>query len=420
MNSPFSSKYRNYILFILTGVYVFSFIDRQILVILQESIKNDLHLSDTQLGLLSGFSFAIFYVTFGIPIANFADKGNRRNIITLSLLLWSGMTALSGMAKNFIQLLLARVGVGVGEAGCNPSAYSIISDIYPPQKRATALAIYSTGISMGIMIGFLLGGWINQHLGWRSAFYAVGIPGILYTIVLYFTVKEPPRTSAEKDKLPEADHTMKDVLLILWRSKSFKYLALGGGMAAYVGYANSSWIPSFLARIHEMKSEDIGLWLSLAFGIGGGLGFFSGGFFSDKLGKKEKRWYLWLPALTLMSAIPIALIAYFVTNTIVCIVAIGLYTFSNAFFLAPCIALTHGIVGKRMRALASAILLFIINIVGLGCGPLFTGMISDLLKPTMGTESLRWALCTILLVSIMGSLLYIKAAKTIRIELNNT
>src|SRR5580658_3660224 len=192
-----TNKYRNFVLVMLTLVYVFNFIDRQLLVILQESIKKELHLSDTQLGMLSGFTFAIFYVTLGIPIARLADKGNRRNTVTLSLGLWSIMTAVSGMARNFIQLLAARVGVGIGEAGGSPPAHAMISDYFPPRRRSTALAIYSTGIYIGTLIGFIMGGYLNQRLGWRTAFFAVGAPGIFFSLLFYTTVKEPRRGSTD-------------------------------------------------------------------------------------------------------------------------------------------------------------------------------------------------------------------------------
>src|SRR6478735_9326308 len=192
-----SNRYRNYVLGMLTLVYVFNFIDRQLIVILQESIKKELKLSDSQLGLLSGFTFAIFYVTLGIPIARYADKSNRRNIVAGSLGLWSVMTAFSGLARNFIQLLLVRIGVGVGEAGGSPPAHAMISDYFPPQKRSTALSIYSTGIYFGILIGFLMGGYLNQHLGWRTAFFVVGIPGMILSILFYAFVREPRRGATD-------------------------------------------------------------------------------------------------------------------------------------------------------------------------------------------------------------------------------
>jgi predicted MFS family arabinose efflux permease len=415
--SPFSKRYINYILFILTVVYVFNFIERQILVILQESIKKDLHLSDTQLGLMSGFTFALFYVSFGIPIARLADKRNRKNIITLALIIWSGMTALSGRAQNFIHLLLARIGVGIGEAGGSPPAHSIISDLFPPHGRATAMAIYSTGISIGILIGFLLGGWIDHYFGWRTAFLVVGIPGIAFALILYFTVKEPLRGFSENKTDARESISVKEVILTLWRSKSFRYLALGTGMAGYVGYANTSWQPSFLARLHSMKSNEIGYWLSFSIGIGSGLGYFLGGYFADKIGKNEKRWYLWLPAASLLLAIPFSSVILFASNTKIALIFISIPAFLVSFYLAPCIAVTHGLVGLRMRAMSSAILLFVLNIIGLGCGPLVTGMVSDYLKPSMGAESIRWALSTTFIANILGAIFFFMAAKTIREEL---
>jgi len=189
----YSGGYRKYVLLALTGVYIFNFIDRQILVILQESIKAELDLSDTQLGLLTGFAFAIFYVTLGLPVARLADRSNRRNIITIALTIWSAMTAISGLASNFVQLLLARIGVGIGEAGGSPPAHSMISDYYPKNKRATALAIYSTGIYIGILLGYLLGGWLDEYFGWRRALMVLGVPGVIYAVIFYFTVQEPPR-----------------------------------------------------------------------------------------------------------------------------------------------------------------------------------------------------------------------------------
>lgn len=413
-----TTTYPRYTLFILTVVYVFNFIDRQILVILQESIKQELDLSDTQLGLMTGFTFAIFYVSFGIPIARLADKGNRRNIIAVSLTIWSAMTALSGMAQNFIQLLLARIGVGIGEAGGSPPAHSIISDLYPPKKRATALAIYSTGISIGILLGFLIGGWVNQYLGWRMTFLVVGIPGILLALILRFTLKEPPRGLSEKGTdVVNQQHSMKDVFKLLREKKSFRYIAIGAGFAAYVSYTVTSWLPPFLARVHGMSSAEIGTWLSLIFGIGTGIGYFMGGYITDRLSKKDMRWYLWLPALALILAIPLALVAFFATEANTTLFAIILPALLNSLYLAPCIALTHGIVNVRMRALASAILFFVLNIIGLGFGPFVGGIISDALQPKLGVDALRWALSNTVIASVLSAFCFYMASKTIRKDL---
>ena len=278
-----SAQYRKYVLFMLTGAYIFNFIDRQIVVILQESIKEDLLLSDTQLGLLTGLVFALFYGTLGLPIARLADKRNRKKIISISMVIWSVMTALSGIAQNFFQLLLARIGVGIGEAGCSPPAHSIISDYYPANKRATALSIYSMGIYIGVLIGYLCGGWLNEFFGWRLALMAVGLPGILYAIILAVTVKEPIRGMSDT-KSKDADYipTLSEVAQTLWNKKSFKYLALGAGFNAFISYGVGNWSPSYLVRIHDMSSGEIGTWLSLSAGIGGAFGIWLGGYLGDK------------------------------------------------------------------------------------------------------------------------------------------
>ncbi|MBW8243663.1 MFS transporter [Muricauda oceani] len=413
-DSIFTPKYRAYTLFVLTAVYVFSFIDRQILVILQESIKEELSLSDTQLGLMSGFSFALFYVSFGLPIARLADKGNRRNIIALSLLIWSAMTALSGRASNFVHLLLARFGVGIGEAGCSPPAHSIISDLYPREKRGTAMAIYSMGISIGILVGFLGGGWINEYFGWRTAFLAIGLPGILLALLLRFTVKEPPRGLSDNKEIKEDSPDIGTVVKMLWNSTAFRYLALGASLSTYTLYTLNSWLPPFLNRIHHMGSGEIGTWLSLLFGIGGGLGYFFGGYLSDRLGRNNEKWYMILPAIGILSAIPFTALTLFSNQSWLALVSFALPVFSISMYLAPCIAMTHSIVGVRMRAFASAVLFFIINIIGLGCGPLITGVLSDLWHPSMGDESLRWALSTCLIAHLLAAFFYLKASRALK------
>jgi MFS family permease len=248
-----TTGYRNYVLAMLTFVYVLNFVDRQLLVILQESIKKELHLSDTQLGLLSGFTFAIFYVTLGIPIARIADKRNRRNTVAASLGLWSIMTACSGGARNFIQLLLARIGVGVGEAGGSPPAHAMISDYFPPEKRSTALSIYSTGIYFGILIGFLMGGYLNQHLGWRTAFFAVGTPGVVFALLFYASVKEPPKGATDSAAASDPAATtyippsLGEVIKLLYSQKTFVWLALASGLHVFCIYGLLNWAPSFLS-----------------------------------------------------------------------------------------------------------------------------------------------------------------------------
>jgi MFS family permease len=407
-----SNRYLNYVLFMLTLVYVFNFVDRQLLVILQESIKKELKLSDTQLGLLSGFTFAIFYVTLGIPIARFADKRNRRNIVAGSLGLWSVMTAFSGIARNFIQLLLARIGVGVGEAGGSPPAHAMISDYFPPEKRSTALSIYSTGIYIGVLIGFLMGGYLNQHLGWRTAFFVLGAPGIIFSLLFYVTVKEPKKGATDAMAVAAGEtHSLKTVLKLLFSNKVFVYLAAATGLHVFCIYGLLNWAPSFLSRLHGMKSADIGVSLGLIFGFGGGIGTWAGGFLTDRLGKKDKRYYLKVPAYAILISILFTAGTVFLQNTYLTLFCLGGCAFLQSMYLGPSIAVAHSLVPASMRALTSAILFFVLNLVGLGFGPLVVGLISDLLKPSLGAESLRWALCIIFPMSVAAAALFFTAAK---------
>ena len=329
-----TSVYRNYVLAMLTLVYVFNFIDRQLLVILQESIKKELHLSDAQLGLLSGFAFAVFYVTLGIPIARIADKRSRRNTVAISLGLWSVMTACSGMARNFVQLLLARIGVGVGEAGGSPPAHAMISDYFPPEKRSTALAFYSSGIYVGVLIGFLIGGYLNQHLGWRTSFVILGIPGVVFSLLFYATVKEPRRGATDAGAVAATSpHSLGEVLRVLYSSKTFVFLALASALNVFCIYGLLNWEPSFLARLHGMKSAQIGASLGLIYGIGGAIGSFAGGVLTDHFGKTDKRWYLKIPAFAIIISIPCAAGAIFLPGAYPALACLGLVGLLQSTYL---------------------------------------------------------------------------------------
>ena len=300
-----SSRAAYYTLGVLTIVYSVNFIDRQLLAILQESIKADLMLSDGQLGLLTGFAFALFYVTAGLPIASWADRSNRRNIVAISLGLWSFMTAISGLAQNYLQLLLARIGVGVGEAGGSPPSHSMISDIFSPEKRASALGFSSTGVSIGILFGFLFGGWLNEFFGWRVAFFVVGVPGILLALILRFTVAEPVRGLKENREVSTESPSVGSVLKLLMSRPAFIFMALGAAMNAFAGYSTANWIASFMIRSHGMPTGELGTWLALIIGVGGAIGVFGAGVFADHMGKRDKRWYMWVAVLACVISVPL-------------------------------------------------------------------------------------------------------------------
>lgn len=391
-----------YALFILTIVYSFNFIDRQLLAILQESIKAELLLSDTQLGLLTGFAFALFYVTAGIPIARWADAGNRRNIVALAVFIWSFMTAISGLVQNYLQLLLARIGVGVGEAGGSPPSHSMISDMFPAERRASALGFYSTGVSIGILFGFLMGGWLNEFFGWRVAFFVVGVPGVLLALVVRYTLREPRRGLSEnRDDNPEPV-AVKEVVALLWSRRSFRHMAWAGALSAFAGYSVANWSASFIIRSYGMSTGELGTWLALIIGIGGAVGVFGGGLLADKLAAKDTRWYVLLPALAGLISLPFAAGVYLVDNVYASLLLMIIPAIQSNVFLGNTLAVSHSLVGLRMRAMASAILFFIFNLVGLGAGPWSVGLLSDLLAPQFGDESLRYAMLA--LVPLMVSL----------------
>ena len=403
----YTEGYKKYVLYVLTGVYIFNFIYRQILVILSESIKTDLGLSDTQLGLLTGLAFALFYVTLGIPIARLADKTNRKKIIAISLAVWSAMTVVSGRAANFTQLLLARIGVGIGEAGASPAAHSIISDYFPANRRATALAVYSMGIYIGILLGYLFGGWLDEFFGWRSALMVLGFPGILYAIFVYFTVKEPPRGYSENLSTHKAaDFSLGQVFSLLMSRKAFLCLAFGAGIHCFSVYGVGNWLPSFLARLHGMERGEIGTWLAIGSGGGGALGVWLGGYLTDKYGQENRRMYILIPVWAILASLPILVLMLLTSNKYVVVGGNIVVKTLWSFYLAPCIAMAHGMVGLRMRAMASAVFYLFLNLIGLGLGPLFIGMMSDYLAPQFGQESLRYALTMGVVMSSIAAFLF--------------
>ncbi|MEE4144429.1 MAG: MFS transporter [Halieaceae bacterium] len=417
-SADFSPAYKRFALAMLTAVYALNFIDRQILVILQEPIKADMGLSDAQLGLLSGFAFAVIYVTAGIPIAYWADRGNRRNIISLAVAVWSGMTAISGLAQNYGQLLLARVGVGLGEAGGSPPAHSMISDYYPPAQRATALSIYSSGIYMGVLLGFLFGGVIAEAFGWRTAFMVVGLPGVLFAVVLRFTLREPPRGRWENPAIAHAPQPrLRQTMALLRDRPSFWYVAMGSAFASYVAYGNGNFLPSFLIRTHGMSIAEVGTVLALVSGVSGALGTFLGGYLSDRYGTRDMRWYLWIPML----GIALAYFPYLnmlLTDNIRSGLALVFFALIlNSFYLGPCIALSHALVEPGMRAMTSAILLFVLNMIGLGLGPLLTGMVSDMLAPAYGDQALRYSMLVTTQMYLLALLMFALAAKHLPADL---
>lgn len=388
----FSDAKRRYVLGVLVVTYTFNFIDRQILGILVEPIKRDLGVSDTFMGLLTGLAFAVFYTLMGIPIARIADRANRRNLIAVALAIWSTFTALQGVAQNAWQLMVFRIGVGVGEAGCSPPSHSIIADYYPQNRRASALGIYSLGIPVGILFGFLVGGWMEQYFGWRWAFCVVGLPGLLLALVVRFTVKEPPRGLSDQRTTEVAQPSVFSVVKYLLARRSFIHMAVGGGLAAFSGYGLITFAAAFFARTHGMSSGELGTYLGLIFGIPGGIGIALGGRLADHFGEKDTRWFLWVVAVALAVLVPFGVMVFVVNDGLTAMACLVLPVMLGNFYQATTFAQTQTLVGLNMRSVASAILLFTLNIIGLALGPSAVGILSDMLAPTYGDDSLRWAL----------------------------
>jgi MFS family permease len=420
----FTSGYRNYVLVVLLAAYVVNVMDRAVLGVLLESIKNEFHASDTALGFLSGLAFALFYATLGIPIAYWADRTVRRNVLALAVALWSVATALCGLAPNFPLLLLARVGTGVGEAGGTPPSNSLIADYFRLEGRATALSVYALGVPLGAMLGSFFGGWGNQLFGWRATFLLVGLPGIAVALLVRFTVREPVRGCSDARVSADASAVAPGFLTslkFLWSRPSFRNLSLAAALHSAVWYAGSSFNANFFIRSHHMASGEAGSWLAALSAIGG-VGTFLGGYLADRMSvrRNDRRWYMLLPAWATLLAVPFQFVAYLAPGRAVVFTAFAIMTILASFFFGPSFAMTQGLATLRMRSMATAILLFIQNLIGFGLGPLVAGALSDRLQPAFGTDSLRWSIVIVGLLNIWAAAHYFWAARTLREDLAAT
>ena len=414
--------YRRYVLGVLFLTYVLNTVDRSpVLGVSLQFIKTEFGASDTQLGLLSGIAFALFYATMGIPIAAWADRSNRRNVLALAVALWSAMTALCGAAVNFAMLFAARVGTAVGEAGGSPPSHSLISDYFPKRERGKAFAIFALGVPLGTTVGNYIGGQSVEAFGWRTTFMLVGAPGLLVSLLVLLTVREPPRGMSDGVAATTA-HTrvpgMFEALGVLWTRRSFRHLSLAAALHSVVWYASGAFNAAFLIRSHGMTAGEAGNWLTL-FAAVGGLGTFLGGYTADRLSAHtgDKRWYLWVPGAATLVMVPFQFGAYLPDDLTIAVPSFAIMTFLAAVFFGPSFAMTQGLATLRMRSVATSLLLFVQTLIGYGLGPLMAGRISDWLMPTYGTDSLRWALVTVGLVNVWAAGHYFRGTRTLREEL---
>jgi predicted MFS family arabinose efflux permease len=386
-----AASYRAYVLGALLVVYTFNFIDRVVIAIIQEPIKHEFALTDFQLGLLGGPAFAVLYTFLGIPIARLAERKNRMTILSICLGIWSAMTAACGFATSYMTLLIARIGVSVGEAGCTPPAQSVISDYFPAQKRATALSIYALGVPVGSMLAAIGGGWLAQNFGWRSAFLILGVPGLLLALIVKLTVKEPPRArSSTQETAPGFGAAFRE----LARKPTFWHNALGSAIASFVGYGVGQYLNSFLMRTHGLTLLESSRLTGVVLGVAAAFGTFLAGWLADRLVKRYPNALAWLPALGFFIATPLYFGGYLMPSLSAAIPLLMAGAVTHYFYLGCMYATNQGIVQPRLRATATAVLLFIVNLLGYGLGPPIIGALSDLLKNMhLATLGLSQAAC---------------------------
>jgi predicted MFS family arabinose efflux permease len=408
----FTGGLKAYTVGLLTLIYTANYVDRQIVAILLPSIKADLVLSDTQLGMLTGLAFGIFYATLGIPIAYLADRMSRKKIIIASLTLFSLMTYACGLAQNYVQLLLARIGVGVGEAGTSPPSHAMIADMYAPSDRATPLAVFALGINLGLFVAFIAGGYIADNYGWRAAIQVVALPGFVLAIIAWLTLKDPPRGMSDDSSESTAPPLMVTVRYML-STPSLLQLLIGSTLIIIVGYGAVAWLPSYFIRVHGMTATQVGTILALMIGIGGAVGTTLGGVAADRLGKKDVRWNMWLVGIVGIIATPFSIMGYLAGSSQAALLWLIIPTMVGALYFGPTLAMLHTLVKPEMRSLASAILLFVNNIFGLGLGPLMVGIMSDALTPQYDAQGLGVALALMVLIGVWGSVHFILAGNVL-------
>ena len=389
---PPHPRYRFLVVAILAVVYSLNFLDRQLMSILAEPIRKELRLSDTELGLLTGLTFALFYTVFGVILAWAADRFKRVWIMAASCAVWSLFTALCGMATNFTQLALSRIVVGVGEAGGSPPSYSLISDYFPPKERGVGLGIYSLGVPIGSMVGAAAGGAIAAQYGWRTAFIVIGLPGLLAAGAILVFVREPQRGGLDPRLNDAKTHDPAPPLLTALTSfmsnPTLALVALSSGLSAFVGYAMLNWNVPFLIRVKGMDLKQVAAFYSLILGVTGIIGTFAAGKLVDTFGQRDRRWYCWVPAIAFALSLPGLVGLLWAPSWPLALLFVAIPSLLNNMYLAPALAVVQNAVAPAQRTMAGAMLLFVLNLIGLGGGPVYVGIISDYAKAHYGTHSL--------------------------------
>jgi MFS family permease len=423
-SASYSPAYRTYVLTVLFLTYVVNVMDRGVLASLLQSISLEFKLTDGQLGFLASLPFAVFYSTLGIPIAAWADRTVRRNVLAGACALWSAATAACGLASNFASLVVGRALTAVGEAGGTPPSHSLISDYFSRAGRATALSVYALGVPAGAVLGNLIGGRGNDLFGWRITFVLVGVPGLIIALLVWLTVREPPRGLSEAvvAKNIEKAPPLWNVVKFLASYASFRHMCLAAGLHSVVWYAGSQLNNTFFIRSHGMSATEAGNWVALFAGVGA-VGTLLGGLLSDRLSTRtgDRRWYMWVPGIATLVMVPFQFVSYLSNDLRMVIPSFCIMIVLASMFFGPSFAVSQTLATLRSRAAATSFLLLVQTFVGMGLGPFIAGQISDFVAADVGPQQgLRYGLCIVGLVNVWAALHYFLGAKTIRENIGNT
>lgn len=403
-----------YALALLTAIYSLNFLDRTVINILIDPIKRTYHVSDTVMGFIGGPAFVILYSILAAPVARWADRGSRRNIITWGLLIWSGMTALGGVARNALQLTLSRFGVGVGEAAGTAPSTSMISDLYPGDQRSTAMAVYQLGPVFGGFLGSFVGGWVNHYYGWHDAFFVAGIPGVLVALLFRFTVKEPKRGLVETKKVDTSQQKLGETMGYMSRQTCYVLILIGFCFTTFTQFGFGVWVAPFLGRIYHLNTAQIGTYMGVIMAGGGLTGTLIGGYLSDWAGRRKIEWKIYVPAICSMCALPGVLLFVFSHNLELCLAGFVIVATLSPVHVGPMVAVSHSVVKVGMRAFATSLIYLVSELLGLGLGPFLIGIFNDHFQKRLGVDVIRYTMFPAALTTLIGGLLFVCAAQYLR------
>lgn len=415
----FSEAYKRYVLSALTVVHTINFLDRSLIVLLLQPIKEDLRLSDTQLGFLTGAAFGVFYAIFGLPLARWADRGNRVTITSLAIGLWSATVMVCLFVTNFVQLVLARIAAAIGEAGCMPPTYSLVGDYFPKAaERARAMTVYMLAGPLSSLISYVSGGWLNERYGWRMTFFLMGIPALIMVVLIKLTIAEP-RLHADRvrNARPRPPH-MLDVLMTLWHQRSSRHLIVAITLLWTLGLGMAPWYAAFMMRSHGMGTAELGVWFGAVFGIGGIVGILCGGFVSTHWLAHDEPGQMRLSAAAIAGLVPCYALFLLLPQKHQALIALALLIAVFSVFIAPTFALMQRLVVDEMRATVLAVTLLLANLIGMGVGPQIVGVLSDWLKPAAGVDSLRYAMLIISFLALWSAYHFWQVGQTVKNDLS--